>query len=164
VLSVVLIPLSIPILRHPLDNLQQVTSRYPDVSAPGAQAAIARADGKLLGALALFAIVGAIITFCYDWPQHALWGQTLGKRALRTRVVTAYGRAPINVATAAKRSAVYALVPALPLLGGLFALLNEAWCLWDLRRQCLHDKAARTIVIRTDLPPAGTWQQPGPWG
>jgi uncharacterized RDD family membrane protein YckC len=50
-----------------------------------------------------------------------------------------------------------------PVLGGLFGLLNELWVLWDPRRQCLHDKVARTIVIRTDLPPAGNWQQQGPW-
>jgi uncharacterized RDD family membrane protein YckC len=163
VLSIVLIPLSIPLLSHPLDNLRQVTNRYPNLSAPGAQAAVARADGKVLGALAVFAVLAAVIAFLYDWPQHAKWGQTLGKRALRTRVVTAYGRAPISGSTAAKRSAVYALVPAVPVLGGLFGLLNEMWLLWDSRRQCLHDKVARTIVIRTDIPAAGTGQQPGPW-
>jgi uncharacterized RDD family membrane protein YckC len=163
VLSVVLIPLSIPILRRPLDHLQQVTNQYPDLSVPGAQAAIARADGKLFGAFVIFTIVAAAIVFLYDWIQHARWGQTLGKRALRTRVVTAYGRAPINSAIAARRSAVYALVPAVPLLGGLFGLLNEMWCLWDPHRQCLHDKAARTVVVRTDLPAAGNWQQPAPW-
>jgi uncharacterized RDD family membrane protein YckC len=163
VLSVVLIPLSIPMLRRPLDHLQQVTNRYPDLSVPGAQAAITKADGKLFGALVLFVIVSAVIVFFYDWPQHARWGQTLGKRALHTRVVTAYGRSPINGAIAARRSAVYALIPAVPVLGGLFGLLNELWVLWDPRRQCLHDKVARTIVIRTDLPPAGNWQQQGPW-
>ncbi|HEY3733318.1 MAG TPA: RDD family protein [Streptosporangiaceae bacterium] len=168
VLSVVLIPLSIALVGPSLHRLQQISNQYPDLSAPGAQAAVSRADGKLFGAWVLFSIVAALILFLYDWPQHAKWGQTLGKRATRTRVVTAYGRSPISGATAAKRSAVYALVPAVPLLGGLFGLLNELWLLWDSRRQCLHDKAARTIVIRTDLPgspglPASPGPQQRPW-
>ena len=31
---------------------------------------------------------------------------------------------------------------------GLFALINESWLLWDPRRQCLHDKAAGTVVVK----------------
>jgi uncharacterized RDD family membrane protein YckC len=55
---------------------------------------------------------------------------------------------------------VYALVPVVPTVGGLFALTNEAWLLWDPRRQCLHDKAARTVVVKTSmLAPDGA--QPG---
>lgn len=30
----------------------------------------------------------------------------------------------------------------------LFALINESWLLWDPRRQCLHDKAAGTVVVK----------------
>ncbi len=42
----------------------------------------------------------------------------------------------------------YALIPVVPLVGTLFALLNGLWLTWDRRRQCLHDKAARTIVVK----------------
>jgi len=34
-------------------------------------------------------------------------------------------------------------------MASLFALLNVLWALWDPKRQCLHDKVARTQVIRT---------------
>ena len=34
-----------------------------------------------------------------------------------------------------------------------FALLNELWLLWDPQRQCLHDKVARTVVIKVDAAP-----------
>jgi uncharacterized RDD family membrane protein YckC len=51
---------------------------------------------------------------------------------------------------------VYALVPAVPSVGGLFALINESWLLWNPRRQCLHDKAAGTVVLKKSaLPPCG---------
>jgi uncharacterized RDD family membrane protein YckC len=43
----------------------------------------------------------------------------------------------------------------------LFDLLNELWLTWDPRRQCLHDKAAHTVVIKKDYqlsrPQAGAW-------
>ena len=99
--------------------------------------------------------------FFYDWIQHALWGQTIGKRALGTQVVTAHGRAKIGPAAACGRAAVYALVPVVPLVGGLFGLINELWLTWDPRRQCLHDKAAHTVVIKKNFqsspPQAGSW-------
>ena len=41
------------------------------------------------------------------------------------------------------------LLGLVPLLGSVFGLLSsldEAWLLWDPRRQCLHDKIADTLV------------------
>ena len=163
VLSIVLAPLSFLMLRRAWERLVQVSNQYPDPSAPGAQSALSRADGRFFGAFLLIGVVFAVILFLYDWSQHARWGQTLGKRAMGTRVVTAYGRSAIGAAAAARRSAVYALAPAVPLIGGLFGLLNELWLLWDPRRQCLHDKAAGTIVIKTGPPAAGAAPQPPPW-
>ena len=54
----------------------------------------------------------------------------------------------------------YALVPVVPSVGGLFALINEAWLLWDPRRQCLHDKAARTVVVKTRSERGGVQRSP----
>jgi hypothetical protein len=34
-----------------------------------------------------------------------------------------------------------------PFIGWLFGLLNELWLLRDPNRQCVHDRAARTVVI-----------------
>ena len=166
IVAVVLTPIAIPLLSGPFHRLAQVTSRYPDLNTPGAQSAVASADGKLFGAFWVLVVITAAIWFVYDSVQHAKWGQTLGKRAMSTRVVSAYDRSPVTGAAAARRAAVYALVPVIPVIGSLFALLNELWLLWDRRRQCLHDKAAHTIVIKTNIPPAGTWQQPPqppPW-
>ncbi|HEY2574959.1 MAG TPA: RDD family protein [Streptosporangiaceae bacterium] len=162
VVAVVLTPAAIPLLSGPLHRLAQVSSKYPNINSPGAQSALASADGKLFGAFWVIVVITAVIWFLYDSLQHAKWGQTLGKRAMSTRVVSAYDRSPITGAAAAKRAAVYALIPVIPLIGSLFALLNELWLLWDRRRQCLHDKAAHTIVIKTNVPAAGNWQQPQP--
>jgi uncharacterized RDD family membrane protein YckC len=79
-------------------------------------------------------------------------------------VVSADDGSPVSSAAAVKRAAVYALIPVIPVLGTFFAVLNELWLLWDRRRQCLHDKAARTIVVRTGQAAAGQRQPPpSPW-
>ena len=41
-----------------------------------------------------------------------------------------------------------AVVPPLRLLWSVYALLDALWPLWDGRRQALHDKIARTNVVR----------------
>ena len=106
----------------------------------------------LLGQNVVVMIVGAILLFVYDTVQHATWGQTIGKRALGTKVVAISDRGPITSGAAASRAAVYGLVPNLiPCLGTLFALLNALWLFWDPNRQCLHDKAAGTIVVKTGV-------------
>jgi uncharacterized RDD family membrane protein YckC len=76
-------------------------------------------------------------------------------------VVTAGNRSRITGGAAAGRAAIYALPTAIPFIGGLFALLNELWLLWDPRRQCLHDKAAGTIVVKAGTLPPGSGPPPG---
>jgi uncharacterized RDD family membrane protein YckC len=162
VVGIVLIPVTVPLLSGPFGRLEQVTSQYPNLSAPGAESALSKADSKFLVALWLLALIAAAVWFLYDAVQHAKWGQTLGKRVLSTKVVSAYDRSPIGASAAIRRAAVYALVPVIPVVGTVFAFVNELWLLWDRRRQCLHDKAARTIVIRTNVPGGQQWQG-SPW-
>ena len=40
------------------------------------------------------------------------------------------------------------LVPLVGALSGLYTLLNYLWPLWDDKKQAIHDKIARTNVIR----------------
>ena len=152
VLTIVATPIALAVLSHSFSQYQRIANRYPDLSTPPAQAALSKADGRLLGSWLIFACIIAVLSFFYDSIQHGLWGQTLGKRALGTRVVSAYDRSKISGGTAAGRAAMYALIPVVPLIGTLFALLNGLWLTWDRRRQALHDKAARTIVIKTSAP------------
>ena len=161
--AVVLLPVAIPMLSPSFSRLERIAAQYPNLASPQAQSAFAGAQSKFLGALYTLSLIAAAVWFLYDAFQHAKWGQTLGKRALSTRVVSADDGSPISTATAVKRAGVYALIPVIPLIGTFFALLNELWLTWDRRRQCLHDKAARTIVVRTDVPGAGRRQPPSPW-
>ena len=159
VLTILTTPIALVVLSHAFSQYQRVLDRYPDLNTPAAQAAISRADGRLFGSWLVFACIIAVLSFFYDSIQHGLWGQTLGKRALGTRVVSADDRSKISGGTAAGRAATYALIPVIPLIGTVFSLLNGLWLTWDRRRQALHDKAARTIVVKAGVPapPGSAW-------
>ncbi len=76
---------------------------------------------------------------------HGAYGQTFGKMALRIKVLTAEG-APIGYRRALLRWLS-------SLLCNLTLGLGYLLVVFDARRQGLHDKLARTIVVRTDSAP-----------
>ena len=165
ILAVIFSPLWIPPWRTFVHQTSLIYSRYPPGtrlgSIPAARNAIVTAEGHLIGKLFVIGLFFYLVAFLYDWIQHWTWGQTIGKRALGTRVIKDDGNPAVGAGPAAGRAAIYALVPLVPVVGGLFALLNELWLTWDPRRQCLHDKAAHTVVIKKDYqlsrPQAGAW-------
>ncbi|KAB8191164.1 hypothetical protein FH608_031665 [Nonomuraea phyllanthi] len=85
-----------------------------------------------------------LVAFLYFWLLHAFWnGQTLGKRLFGMRVVQDYG-ARITVTQAAVRQAAATAFEWLCCVG---MLLDLGWILFDPRKQALHDKVARTVVV-----------------
>lgn len=93
------------------------------------------------------------------WVYYALYlvyegvmlsrdGQTLGKKVMNVRVaMLADGSSPVSSA-AWTRAAVYTLPAAICcgiwwLVDGMFGVFNKPY------RQCLHDKAAKTVVVST---------------
>ena len=162
IVGVISSPLWIPAFTTYVNKLRSISNQYGgNLNTPAAQRAIDHAGGHLFGKLFLAGLGAALILFAYDWVQHGLWGRTLGKRALGTKVVSASDRSKVSGGAAGGRAAVFALPPIVPLVGGLFALLNELWLLWDRQRQCLHDKAAKTVVIKARGPNATAYAQPG---
>jgi uncharacterized RDD family membrane protein YckC len=115
------------------------------------------ADGTVNGAspaffLAVLAVAGGLIvvniaaTYVYHVEMMYRSGQTVGKRALRLRIVCLDPGTPMSRVTAAKRWLI-GQVPAV--IVGIVGLIDGLWQLWDQPfRQCLHDKVARTVVIK----------------
>jgi uncharacterized RDD family membrane protein YckC len=101
-------------------------------------------DWQYKGQLAA-SLIGIALAFLYFWLMHAKSGQTIGKKLLRIRVVRTHDRAAITSGQAAGRSAFYTIVGG---ISGCIGLINALWCLWDDRRQCLHDKVAKTVVAK----------------
>lgn len=86
-------------------------------------------------------ILLAIIYFTF---QHAVSGQTIGKRAAGTRVVTADG-GRLSYGTAALRvTFTYLFTYITFAIGGL---IDSLFIFGGDRKQCLHDKVAKTVVI-----------------
>jgi uncharacterized RDD family membrane protein YckC len=163
ILAVVCSPLWIPAWSRFFRQFTAIANRYPGpaINTTAARNAIATAEGHLVGSIFVVGLLFYVVAFVYDWIQHAAWGQTIGKRALGTKVVRDDGNPVLGPGAAAGRAAVYALVPLVPVVGGLFGLVNELWLTWDPRRQCLHDKAAHTVVIKKNYQLSR--QQAGAW-
>jgi uncharacterized RDD family membrane protein YckC len=91
-------------------------------------------------------LIALIIGFFYFWLLTYRWhGQTVGKRLLGIRVVRAHDGGPISNTQALLRALVYAIAGN---ICGCFGVLDVIWILWDPRKQCLHDKAGKTVVIK----------------
>ncbi|WP_419995345.1 RDD family protein [Streptomyces boninensis] len=104
-----------------------------------------------VGPTMLALVLTFVVYFLYEGFMLSRSGQTLGKKAVGIRVaVLANGNIPSREGWI--RAAVYALPGVAQMLlnlGTIFWLLNSLWFLWDKPyRQCLHDKAAKTVVVR----------------
>ncbi|HEU4974110.1 MAG TPA: RDD family protein [Baekduia sp.] len=83
--------------------------------------------------------------------QGADNGQTIGKQAVGIRVVHQEG-GPMTFGRAALREIVgKTLLTAVTC--GLYGIIDALWCLWDPRKQCLHDKVGSTFVVTADADP-----------
>ncbi|HMU66738.1 MAG TPA: RDD family protein [Cellvibrionaceae bacterium] len=72
-------------------------------------------------------------------------GQTIGKLVLSIKIVM-QDHSALTVPTLAIRYGVYFLGNLIPLIGPLFGLINVLFIFGEERR-CLHDRAAKTIVV-----------------
>jgi len=157
IIAIIPIVLFGPALHRVVVQMQDIAARYSDLSSPAATAAIANAQQALTRPATDFSLTFAGIALVYCWIQYAAWGATIGKRAVGTRVVTASGHSKVSVTSAGIRSAVYAIGIVIPFLW----LIDNFWLLIDARRQCLHDKAASTVVIKASAQAAPA--QPASW-
>src|SRR5829696_4767353 len=107
-------------------------------------AVIASAISEALGLLLL--VIWFVAFFLGYWVvcEGSESGQTIGKRVVGIRVRAERG-GPAGYGKALARNLVARVIGLLPFVG----LIDVLWPLWDDRNQCLHDKAASTIVIRT---------------
>jgi uncharacterized RDD family membrane protein YckC len=98
-------------------------------------------EGDTLVLIAFFVLPEAI----YDTVMIGSRNQTLGKMALGIKVVGADDRAPIGYARAFRRWLSTAALWALFTVPGV---IDHLWPLRDSRNQTLHDKLARSVVVR----------------
>ncbi len=73
-------------------------------------------------------------------------GQTVGKKLLGLRIVRTDGSRASPARLLGLRYAIGWLLSAVPLVGGLYALVDSL-CIFRASRKCLHDTIADTIVV-----------------
>jgi uncharacterized RDD family membrane protein YckC len=93
-------------------------------------------------------LIAAAVAVLYYVLQHGRWGQTVGKRTMSLRVVRAEDAGRIGYGQAALRLIFAYVISAITC--GIGGLIDVAWILWDSRRQALHDKVARTVVVTAE--------------
>jgi uncharacterized RDD family membrane protein YckC len=109
---------------------------------PGSPAEAFANMGRMFQAMIPGYVIAAVVQ---GWSLHA-FGGTLGKKILGLRIVRTDGSRAGFVRLFFGRGAA-AVVPAcIPLLGGLYALVDMLLIFRD-SRQCLHDQIADTIVV-----------------
>src|SRR5262249_5625729 len=116
ILGVIFAPLWIPPWRTFFRQFSAIAGRYPGsaLNNTAANNAMATADRHLFDSLLVVVLLCYLVAFLYDWIQHWAWGQTIGKRALGTKVVKDDGNPVVGSGAAAGRGAIYALVPLAP--------------------------------------------------
>ena len=100
----------------------------------------------LVLAIAGLALVGLVVWNC-AWLHR--YGQTVGKRALRIRIVRSNGERASLGRIFGLRYLPATLLGAVPLVGFLFTL-TDILLIFRESRKCLHDQFADTIVVKAE--------------
>lgn len=134
-----------------------------DQASSGGSSTVAQAPNIPWQTFAAVLLLSAV----YEIAMVAWRGQTLGHMAAGIRVRRSTDDRAPDVASSAVRWVVKqagnlaGALPALAFFGSLFTLVNYLFPLWDRRSQALHDKAAKTYIVRNDSRPgehqAKTW-------
>ncbi len=129
------------------EDVQRATESGGTISPTGA---LADVSGPLLG----FAVVSLLVSLVYNAGFLKALAATPGKLALGLRVRLRDQRGPLSWGTVLVRwlaqnaASFLSVVPVIGGVAGIYPLLDGLWPLWDAKRQALHDKAARTNVVR----------------
>lgn len=113
-----------------------------------------------------YPVVAFLIYLVYEVGLTVWRGQTLGKMVTGIRVRGADTTAPPSVQAATIRvcikqwAVVVGGITGLSTVGSLFQLLDGLVPLGDARKQAIHDKGAKTYVVRTN-PTGGHYPQQG---
>lgn len=106
------------------------------------------------GPLLVVSLIGLVVSFVYNVAFLRWKAATPGKLALGTRIRLRETPGPLSFGTIITRWAaqnaykVVNQVPFIGFFGFLYFLLDHLWPLWDPQNQALHDKIARTNVVK----------------
>lgn len=105
-------------------------------------------SGGMFRMLLVNLLVGFVVFCALNAYLLATQGQTIGKRLLGLRIVRPDGERASLVRLLGARYGVGYLLNLIPLVGGLYGLI-DALLIFRSSCRCLHDNIADTIVVKT---------------
>lgn len=148
--------IALPWVRDIMDTYRDWFDEALDTSGSGSSSTIdtAQLQRDLARPLAFVVGIQLVIGFCYH-VGFLMWKQaTPGKLAVGLRVRRREVPGPMPFSTVALRwlgqfgVGILGLVPFVGSVTGLYSLLDVLWPLWDGPKQAIHDKVAKTNVVR----------------
>lgn len=146
--------LAVPWLREVWESYRDWFQDALDTSATGGSVDTAELQRDVAGPLAVAVLIQLAVGFAYH-VGFLLWRQaTPGKLLLGLRVRRREEPGPMPLGTVLLRwlgqfgVGVLNVVPFVGSVTGVYSLLDALWPLWDEKKQALHDKLARTNVVR----------------
>lgn len=147
--------LSWPWMAEIVSAYGEVFREAMDASRTGGQAPDQAALlAEIAGPMLMVTLVGLAVNFVYNVGFLRWKAATPGKLALGLRVRLREVPGPLSWRTVLLRwlgQNWYAAASGVPVLGSLlsvYPLLDVLWPLWDSKKQALHDKVAKTNVVR----------------
>jgi uncharacterized RDD family membrane protein YckC len=152
ILSAILVAVAFP-------WVSDVTSSYGDwfdevLSSDGGGVGTRELQDEIAGPLLVIGAINIALGFVYN-VGFLRWKQaTPGKLMLGLRVRLRETPGPMSLGTVLLRwvgqyaVGIVSLVPFVGSIGGLYSIVNYLWPLWDSKKQALHDKLAKTNVVR----------------
>jgi uncharacterized RDD family membrane protein YckC len=136
-----------------MQDFQSYVDSVLDAAEAGSTATPAVPE-EINSALLRLGLFNGIAFLVYELLMVKFLGGTLGKLITGLRVRLRDQPGPLPWSAAGIRSGVWAgpgLISGVGLLGtlaSLFTLLNGLWPLWDPKKQAIHDKVAKTNVVK----------------
>lgn len=100
-------------------------------------------------------LASSLISYAYYVFLLVAWGQSIGKRVMKIKVIRLDGRKPDWLTAFLRQILGYTL-------SGIAFGLGFLWVAWDAQKQGWHDKLARTLVVETqELEEGRDFYRPG---
>ncbi|RYD23627.1 MAG: RDD family protein [Verrucomicrobiaceae bacterium] len=106
----------------------------------------------------LLSAIHFLIYMAVQWHFLISTGQSIGKKLVRTRIVTMDGRKPAMTCLVARREGFSTAIGMIPVVGE-YLILVDALFVFRQDRRCLHDLVAGTQVVKI-LPEVDDFRDP----
>jgi uncharacterized RDD family membrane protein YckC len=145
IITVLTLAASMPVV---IDVFRRAWDEAERAAQTGTTASSLLSDPSMLEKLAVVSFVQLLVTLVYE-VGFLLWkAATPGKLATGLRVRPWVAGERLGPTAAVRRWLAFFAAQSVPYIGPMYLVVDVIWPLRDARRQALHDKFARTCVVR----------------